>query len=77
MKERPATAEEAIAVLRSRGFDIWEPSDEDLNALSHMIAEMKRYGKAEKCRNGMSGEPECRSLSEAMSDIRRKADSIR
>ena len=67
----------AADVLREAGFGIWEPSDEELDALSHMIGEMKRRHKAELCSHGMTGEPECRSLEEAMRDIRRRAEGVR
>ena len=60
--------------LRRAGFDTYNPSDEELAALSHMIGEMKRRHKAGLCSHGMTGEPECRSLEEAMRDIRRRAE---
>lgn len=67
-------APEAIAILRSVGYDIWDPTDEELDVLSAAIADAVAIGKGWLCINGLPGAPPCRSLQEAISDIRRRAE---
>ena len=46
----------------------------ELETVSALIAQMKAQHKAELCENGMPGRPPCRTLAEAIRDVRRRAE---